>query len=104
MGRSAPARAEARKFDIDYHTLRRRAFFRLTALSHRNFTLYFMESFTRVANATDQVSDNDKPGGDPYPRLQLRLGRDVEPGHRLDQPQPAAHRALRVVLVGPRIA
>jgi hypothetical protein len=64
----------------------------------------------------DQVADNDQTGGDPDPHLQRRPNRGVDPrnarpcgrssggGHRLDEREPGAHRALGIVLVGPRIA
>jgi hypothetical protein len=51
-----------------------------------------------------QVPDHDEPGGDPDPRLQRQPGRRVEPGYRLNERQPGPHRALGVVLVGPRIS
>ena len=46
----------------------------------------------------------DEPGRDPDPHLQRCPRRDVGPGHRLDQLEPGPHRALGVVLIGPRIA
>ena len=51
----------------------------------------------------DQIADDRQPGGDADPHLQRR--RDgVESGHLLHQLQRRAHRALGIVLVGPRIA
>ena len=52
----------------------------------------------------DQIPDDHQPGGDADPHLQWRRRDGVEPGHLLDQLQPGAHRALGIVLVGPRIA
>ena len=59
--------------------------------------------FLRCALA-DQIADDHQPGGDADPHLQWRRRDGVEPGHLLDQLQPGAHRALGIVLVGPRIA
>ena len=59
--------------------------------------------FLRGALA-DQIADDHQPGGDADPHLQWRRRGGVEPGHRLDQRQPGPHRALGIVLVGPRIA
>ena len=52
----------------------------------------------------DQIADHDQPGGDPDPHLQRCARRRLERRHRLDQPQPGAHRPFGIVLVGARIA
>ena len=52
----------------------------------------------------NQIADDHQPGADPDPHLQRRPRRRVEPGHLLHELQRRAHRALGIVLVGPRIA
>ena len=59
--------------------------------------------FLRGALA-DQIADDHQSGGDADPHLQWRRREGVEPGHLLHQLQRRAHRALGIVLVGPRIA
>ena len=52
----------------------------------------------------DQIADHHQPGSDADPHLQPHRRDGVEPGHLLHQLQCRAHRALGIVLVGPRIA
>ena len=60
-------------------------------------------AFLRFALA-DEIAHDHQAGGDADPHLQWRRRDGVEPGHLLDQLQRRAHRALGIVLVGPRIA
>ena len=51
---------------------------------------------------TDQIADHDQSRCDANARLQGRVG--LQAAHSRDQLQPCAHRPLRIVLMGLRIA
>ena len=58
--------------------------------------------FLRRAFA-DQIADDDQPGGNPDPRLELG-GFDIEAADSVDDAQPGSNRPLGIILMRPRVA